>query len=525
MSKDPLNFHQYPQPGKIGTKITKKIRNRADLGLAYTPGVAVPCMEINANIENAFLYTNKGNTVAIISNGTAVLGLGDIGALAGKPVMEGKSLLLKYLAGVDSFDVEIDEKDPSKMIEHIKAISCTFGGINLEDVSAPSCFEIDEALTDTLGIPFCHDDQHGTAVVTVAAVTSGLKLINKKIEDVKIVFSGAGAASMACANLLNYSGAKIENIYMCDSKGLINTSRNEKFDKYKAKYAVGKTENLSLAQSLEGADVFIGLSKANLVSKEHVMTMAKDPIILGMANPTPEILPTDARDARPDAIVGSGRSDFMNQVNNVLCFPFLFRGALDVQATSISMNMKIACVDAIIECAQNHPDFSKDRIMPNAFDPTLLYKAPKAIAEAAIKDGINKKDLPENYNQYLDQLVYDSSFHASEVGIPEIGNEDAHDLVRIFKEHKVTNTIDKKLFVLGFDEIIKRIPAIESGIIVFDDFKVSFNCDATAAKCNNIAQLLEENKDKNLIGIIASNELLFSNENRIWYASKLCTLK
>lgn len=515
-----LNYHKNPRPGKLEIKITKQLKSREDLGLAYTPGVAEPCKAIHENINDAFLYTNKGNMVAIISNGTAVLGLGDIGALAGKPVMEGKALLLKYLSGVDSIDIEVDQKDPEKLTECIKQIACTFGGINLEDVSAPSCFTISEALTSSLGIPYLHDDQHGTAIVVVSAVISALKLVGKKIEDVKIVFNGAGAAAIACANIVTYMGAKVSNIYMFDSTSLLHSGRS--LDKYKSKYA--QTSDASLHDCLKGADIFIGLSKGDVLTKEDVANMAENPLVLAMANPVPEILPTVVKEARADAIVGSGRSDFENQVNNVLCFPFLFRGALDVQAKEITMNMKIACANAIMETAQKHPDFDRSHIVPDAFDPTLLYNASLAVANAATADNVAQKELPENYFQYLDTMVYGYSFNKDDVAMPNCSDEDGKKLIRILETHNVTKKSNKTLKVLSKDEMIKAIKNLTSGIFVFDDIKINYNTNANGLKCDDLNQILEYIETKQFIGVINGDELLFNKETRIWYAHVLCTL-
>jgi malate dehydrogenase (oxaloacetate-decarboxylating)(NADP+) len=403
-----LRYHQFPRPGKLAIRLTKPM-NKETLVLAYTPYVAAPCEEIQRNPAMAYEYTSKPNLVAVITNGTAVLGLGDIGALAGKPVMEGKAALFKYLAGIDAIDIEINEKDPKMLACHIKAISDTFGGINLEDVKAPECFEVSEKLQNELQIPFFHDDQYGTAVVVVAALKNALEIVQKHLSNVKIVLNGAGAAAIACADLCVEIGVKIDNIYMFDSQGLITHDRN--VNDYKKKYAQKK--NYTLREALDGADVFVGLSKANILQPNDIQNMAENPIIFAMANPIPEIMPDIARQARPDAIVGSGRSDFPNQINNVLCFPFLFRGALDVRATKITRNMLMACCNAISNIAKQNAKFGKDFIVPSAFDPTLVYLVSEAVAKAAIADGVATIDLPENYYDYLDSFLYGENITAT----------------------------------------------------------------------------------------------------------------
>jgi len=513
-----LNYHQNPRPGKLATKITKPLKCREDFGLAYTPGVAEPCKEIHADNETAFLYTNKGNSVAVISNGTAVLGLGDIGAIAGKPVMEGKSLLFKYLGGIDSVDIEVNEKDPEKLAEFVRQISCTFGGINLEDVSAPSCFKVSEAVTSSLGIPYLHDDQHGTAIVVISAILSGLKLIGKNLDSVKIVFSGAGAAAIACAKIIKYMGAKTENIYMFDSVGLIHNGRT--LDQYKSEFS--QVSDCTLPEALVDADIFVGLSKGGIINKDHIAKMAPNPIILAMANPVPEILPTQVKEARPDAIVGSGRSDYENQVNNVLCFPFLFRGALDTQAKEITMNMKTACASAIMETAQKHPNFDRAHIIPDAFDPTLIYNASLAVAKAAIADKVAQKALPDDYFKYLDSMLYGYSFDKNEVEIPQISDEIGKNLVRILEIHQVTKKSTKILKALDSAEMAEKIKNLESGIFVFDDVKIGYNCGDCEVNCTNLAKIETLISTKNFIGIISGNDLFFNKEMRVWFAHELC---
>lgn len=346
-----LDFHEFPKPGKIEVTPSKSLATQRDLALAYSPGVAVPCLEIQADPAAAYRYTARGNLVAVISNGSAVLGLGNIGALAGKPVMEGKGVLFKKFADVDVFDIEIDEKDPDKLVEIIAALEPTFGGINLEDIKAPECFYIEQKLRERMKIPVFHDDQHGTAIISAAAVLNGLRIVNKKIENVKLVASGAGAASIACLNLLVSLGMKRENITVCDSKGVIYKGRDAHIDDTKKRYAVDDNGARTLGDVIPDSDIFLGCSAAGALTQEMVKSMGPNPLILALANPEPEILPPLAKAVRPDAIVCTGRSDYPNQVNNVLCFPFIFRGALDVSATTINEEMKLAAVYAIADLA------------------------------------------------------------------------------------------------------------------------------------------------------------------------------
>jgi len=388
-----LEYHNGKRPGKVEIIPTKPFKTQFDLSLAYTPGVAYPCLEIEKEPNKAYDYTSKSNLVAVISNGTAVLGLGDIGALASKPVMEGKGILFKRFADIDVFDIEVNEKDPDKFIEIVKAISITFGGINLEDIKAPECFYIEQRLKKETDIPIFHDDQHGTAIVASAALLNALYIVGKKIEDVKIVISGAGASAISTAKLLRKLGAK--NIIMVDSKGVINKKRTN-LNKYKAEF-VSDTEEETLEQAMENSDVFIGLSRAGLVSKEMVKKMAKNPIVFALANPTPEILPEEVEEVREDAIIATGRSDYPNQINNVLAFPFIFRGALDIRSTHINEEMKVALVKALSKLAREHvPDyikdiygedlfFSRNYLIPKPFDERLLLTLPIEVAKAGIK--------------------------------------------------------------------------------------------------------------------------------------------
>jgi malate dehydrogenase (oxaloacetate-decarboxylating)(NADP+) len=420
LDDDALEYHAKGRAGKIKVVPTKSCMTAEDLSLAYSPGVAAPCLEIEKNPDDAYKYTAKGNLVAVISNGSAVLGLGNIGALAGKPVMEGKGVLFKRFADIDVFDIEVDTLDVEEMIKVCELISPTFGGINLEDIRAPECFEIEERLKESLDIPVFHDDQHGTAIISAAALLNGLKIQNKKIDEVKVVFSGAGAASISCAKLYKDLGVKAENILMTDSQGVLWKGRGKGFNKYKDEF-VAETDRRTLGDALVDADVFVGLSQAGLVTKEMVKSMADRPLVFAMANPNPEITPIDAHDARSDAICATGRSDYANQVNNVLGFPFIFRGALDVRASKINEEMKQAAVYALAELAQRgeavpdavkqaYPgesfDFGPTYIIPKPFDPrVLLYVAP-AVAKAAMDSGVATQpvDLKE-YETKLQQML------------------------------------------------------------------------------------------------------------------------
>ncbi len=405
---------EYHLGGKIGTNVKKPCATAADLALAYTPGVAEPCKVIENDHEAAFKYTNKANLVAVITNGTAVLGLGDIGAIAGKPVMEGKAVLFKKFAGVDAFDIEIDEKDPKKIVEICKALGPTFGGINLEDIKAPECFEIEQNLQAALDIPVMHDDQHGTAMITTAGLINALEISGKKIEDMKIVVSGSGAAGIACAKMYKALGAK--HIVMIDSKGVIHTGRTD-LTKEKAEFALD-TQARSLEDAMKGADMFLGLSKPGIVSKAMVASMAPQPIIFALANPVPEIYPEEVKEVRSDAMIGTGRSDYPNQINNVLGFPYIFRGALDVRAKKITENMKMAAARALANLARKGaPEeicemlgvkelkFGNDYVIPNPFDKRALAVVSAAVAQAAVDDGVARvKDFDaEAYEKSLQQ--------------------------------------------------------------------------------------------------------------------------
>ncbi|WP_137151965.1 NADP-dependent malic enzyme [Devosia sp. FKR38] len=407
-----LHFHEFPKPGKLEIQPTKPLGNQRDLALAYSPGVAAPCEEIAANPDTVAKYTSRQNLVAVISNGTAVLGLGNIGALASKPVMEGKAVLFKKFAGIDVFDLEIDEIDPKKFIDAVAPLWPTFGGINLEDIRAPDCFEIEETLRERMPIPVFHDDQHGTAIIVGAAVLNGLELKGKRIEDVKICASGAGAAAIACLNVLVALGAKYENIWVADKDGLVTHKRNDVNDKWRGKFR-RQSDATTLAEVIDDADIFLGLSAAGALKPEMLAKMAPRPLILALANPNPEIMPDVAKAARPDAMVCTGRSDFPNQVNNVLCFPFIFRGALDVGATTINEEMKLAAVRAIAKLAHEpglevSPSgapavFGPDHIIPNPFDQRLILRIAPAVARAAMDSGVAKNPITD-WTAYLDSL-------------------------------------------------------------------------------------------------------------------------
>lgn len=412
-----LDFHEYPTPGKIEVTPTKSLATQRDLALAYSPGVAVPCLEIQADPSASYRYTSRGNLVAVISNGTAVLGLGNIGALAGKPVMEGKGVLFKKFAGVNVFDIEIDEKDPDKLVDIIASLEPTFGGINLEDIKAPECFYIEQKLRERMNIPVFHDDQHGTAIISAAAVLNGLRIVKKDIAKVKLVASGAGAASIACLNLLVSLGLPRANIIVCDSKGVIFHGRDERMDETKKLYAIEDNGKRTLAEVINDADIFLGCSAAGTLTQDMVKTMAANPLILALANPEPEILPPLAKAVRPDAIVCTGRSDYPNQVNNVLCFPFIFRGALDVSATAINEEMKLAAVHAIADLAlaeqsevvtsaygDSELSFGPEYLIPKPFDPRLIVKIAPAVAKAAMDSGVATRPI-EDFDAYVEKLT------------------------------------------------------------------------------------------------------------------------
>ena len=412
--KAALDYHRLPRPGKLSITPTKRMETQRDLGLAYSPGVAAACEAIAADPRAAFDYTARGNLVAVISNGTAVLGLGAIGALASKPVMEGKAVLFQKFAGIDSIDIEIDEKDPDKLIEVIAALEPSFGAINLEDIKAPECFEVERRLRERMRIPVFHDDQHGTAIIVAAAVRNALLLQGKRLEDVRLVNTGGGAAALACLDLLVAMGLKRENVTICDIGGVVHKGRDD-LDPYKAKWAI-ETNARTLQDALPGADIFLGLSAPRVLKPEWLKLLAPNPLVLALANPEPEILPEAVRAARPDAIVATGRTDYPNQVNNVLCFPFIFRGALDVGATTINEEMKVAAADAIAALARveasevvaaayggQAPIFGPDYIIPKPFDPRLILEVAPAVARAAMASGVATRPI-EDFAAYRSRL-------------------------------------------------------------------------------------------------------------------------
>jgi malate dehydrogenase (oxaloacetate-decarboxylating)(NADP+) len=415
-----LDYHRYPKPGKLEITPTKKLVNQRDLSLAYSPGVAAACRKIAENPARAAELTARSNLVAVITNGTAVLGLGPIGPLAAKPVMEGKAVLFKKFSGIDVFDLEINEKDPEKFIEIVAALEPTFGGINLEDIKAPECFEIERRLKERLNIPVFHDDQHGTAICVATAVRNGLRLMGKRIEDVRLVCSGAGSAALACLDLLVHMGMRKENIRVCDLQGVVYAGREADMDPYKVRYAV-ETDARTLDDVIGGADIFLGLSAPHVLRAEQVARMADPPLILALANPEPEIMPEEALKGNPAAIIATGRSDYPNQVNNVLCFPFIFRGALDVGATTINTEMKLACVEALADLTMAETSdavslaygggkfsFGRDYIIPKPFDPRLVTVVPPRVARAAMDSGVATRPIEDfaAYQHSLENFIY-----------------------------------------------------------------------------------------------------------------------
>ncbi|HGJ5891435.1 MAG TPA: NADP-dependent malic enzyme [Arsenophonus apicola] len=497
LKQSALDFHEFPQPGKIEVTPTKPLTAQRDLALAYSPGVAYPCLEIAADPLAAYKYTAKGNLVAVVSNGTAVLGLGNIGALAGKPVMEGKGVLFKKFSGIDVFDIEIDESNPDKLIDVIAALEPTFGGINLEDIKAPECFYIEKKLREKMQIPVFHDDQHGTAIISTAAILNGLRIVNKKIEQVRLVVSGAGAASIACMNLLVALGLNCSNIIVCDSKGVIYRGRDEVMDETKAAYAIEDNGLRTLADVIPGADIFLGCSAPGVLTAEMVKSMANAPLILALANPEPEILPSLVKAARPDAIVCTGRSDYPNQVNNVLCFPFIFRGALDVGATTINEEMKLACVQAIADLALAEQNdvvvsaygdqelkFGADYIIPKPFDPRLIVKIAPAVAKAAMESGVATRPI-EDFNSYIEKLnefVY--STHLFMKPIFSLARKEKKRIVLAEGEEELILHATQELISLGLaypiligrpSVIEKRIEKLGLQIKIGDDFELINN--------------------------------------------------
>ncbi len=474
--KAALDYHRYPTPGKLSVEPTKRMATQRDLALAYSPGVAHACTAIVDDPEAARDLTARGNLVGVISNGTAVLGLGNIGALAGKPVMEGKAVLFKKFAGIDCFDIEVDAADPDRFVEVVAALEPTFGAINLEDIKAPECFEIERRLRGRMKIPVFHDDQHGTAIVCAAALVNGLKLQDKRLSDVRLVTSGAGAAALACVDLLVSMGLRVENVTLTDIKGVVHADRGDVMAPNMARYA-RTTEARTLADALPGADVFLGLSAPRVLKPEWLKTMAGKPFVLALANPDPEITPELAREARPDAIIATGRSDYPNQVNNVLCFPFIFRGALDVGATEINEAMKIAAVDAIAELARieasdvvasayggHAPVFGPDYIIPKPFDPRLILQVAPAVAKAAMASGVALRPIADfdAYARDLERFVFRSGqlmrpvFEAARRRLQRVVYAEGED-ERVLRA--VQTVIDEKLaepILVGSREVIDR---------------------------------------------------------------------
>jgi malate dehydrogenase (oxaloacetate-decarboxylating)(NADP+) len=490
-----LEYHRAAPAGKLAILATKPLNNQRDLSLAYTPGVAAACEAIAANPADAALYTSRANLVAVITNGTAVLGLGAIGPLAAKPVMEGKAVLFKKFAGIDVFDIEINERDPDKLVDVIAALEPTFGGINLEDIKAPECFEVERKLRARLKIPVFHDDQHGTAIIVGAAMLNGLHVVGKSIDDVKLVVSGAGAAAMACLDLLVDLGAKVENIWVTDIEGVVYKGRKTLMDPRKERYA-RDTNARTLGEVIADADVFLGVSAPGVLKKDMVAKMAKQPLILALANPTPEILPEDVKAVRPDAVIATGRSDYPNQVNNVLCFPFIFRGALDVGATTINEQMKVACVKALANLARAEPSeivvqayggqppaFGPENLIPKPFDPRLIVELAPAVAKAAMDSGVATRPIQDfkAYREHLSEQVFKSGISLKPVF--DRAKEDPRRVVYCEGEDErvlraVQTVIDEgiaKPIVIGrHDVVTKRIQSLGLRIRPDQDFAL---CD------------------------------------------------
>ncbi len=524
---DALRYHAEGRPGKVQVVPTKPTATQRDLSLAYSPGVAEPCLEIQKDEHKAYDYTAKGNLVAVISNGTAVLGLGDIGAQAGKPVMEGKGLLFKIFADIDVFDIEVNEKNIDKFVETVKAIAPTFGGINLEDIKAPECFEIEDRLKAELDIPLMHDDQHGTAIISSAALVNALDVVGKKIEDVKIVVNGAGAAANSCTRLYVKLGAQKKNIVMCDSKGVINSKRTDLNERKKE--FITDRDITTLAEAVKDADVFLGLSKGNVLSKEMVKTMAKNPIVFALANPTPEISFEDAHAARPDIIFGTGRSDYPNQINNVLGFPYIFRGALDTHASKINEEMKVAAVYALADLAkQPVPEavaiaynnknlkFGPDYIIPTAFDPRLLETVAPAVAKAAMESGVARKNITD-WEAYKAELRARMGLDNKLIGqLTEAAKKDPKRVV--FTEANNVNTLKAASqtkkdgvcvpILLGNEERIAKIAA-ENNIDIEGIEIINLRHDREEARRNRYAKYVSEKLARKGYTYCEANEKMY----------------
>ncbi|EDZ47453.1 Phosphate acetyl/butyryl transferase subfamily, putative [Rhodobacterales bacterium Y4I] len=471
-----LNYHEFPRPGKLEIRATKPMANGRDLARAYSPGVAEACTEIQADAANAARYTSRGNLVAVVSNGSAVLGLGNIGALASKPVMEGKAVLFKNFAGIDCFDIEVNESDPEKLADIVCALEPTFGAINLEDIKAPDCFVVEKLCRERMNIPVFHDDQHGTAIVVGAAAKNALHVAGKSFEDIKIVSTGGGAAGIACLNMLVKLGVKRENIWLCDIHGLVYEGREEDMNPQKAAFAQA-SDKRTLDEVMDGADLFLGLSGPNVLQPNMVKKMANRPIIFALANPTPEIMPEQARKVAPDAIIATGRSDFPNQVNNVLCFPFIFRGALDVGATEINDEMQIACVDGIAELARattsaeaaaaykgEQLNFGADYLIPKPFDPRLVAVVSSAVAKAAMESGVATRPIEDitAYKQKLNQTVFKSAllmrpvFEAARAAARRIVFAEGEDERVLRAAQAILEETTETPILIGRPEVIER---------------------------------------------------------------------
>ncbi len=526
--EDALNYHAGKRPGKIEVVPTKPYFTQTDLSLAYSPGVAEPCLEIKENPNDAYKYTDKGNLVAVISNGTAVLGLGNIGPLAGKPVMEGKGLLFKIYAGIDVFDIEVDEQDPEKFIQAVKAIAPTFGGINLEDIKAPECFEIERRLKEELDIPVMHDDQHGTAIISAAGLLNALEVNGKKIGDVKVVVNGAGAAAISCTKLYVALGVKRENVVMLDSRGVISTSRTN-LTPEKLEFATTRTDITTLAEAIVGADVFLGLSKGNVLSQDMVRSMANDPIVFALANPEPEITYEAAMACRPDVLMSTGRSDYPNQINNVIGFPYIFRGALDVAATAINEEMKLAAVHAIANLAkQPVPEivnkvykvgklsFGRDYFIPKPVDPRLLVEVSTAVAKAAIASGVARKEITdwEKYKEHLLEFMGRESKLTQQI----------HDMARtetqrvVFAEGAHPSMMKAAVqakeegicqpILLGNDEVINKLAA-ELGLSLEGIEVVNLRHPNEEERRERYAQILTNKRQREGYTIEEANDKMF----------------
>ena len=523
-----LRYHEQGRPGKIEVIPTKPYRTQTDLSLAYSPGVAEPCLEIQANPDNAYRYTDKGNLVAVISNGTAVLGLGDIGAVSGKPVMEGKGLLFKIYGGIDVFDIEVNEKDPEKFIQAVKAIAPTFGGINLEDIKAPECFEIERRLKEELDIPVMHDDQHGTAIISSAGLINALEVAGKNIADVKIVVNGAGAAAISCTKLYVALGAKKENIVMLDSKGVITDDRPN-LTPEKVLFATSRRDVHTLEEAVKGADVFLGLSKGNVLTQNMVRSMAEKPIVFALANPVPEITYEDAMASRPDVLMSTGRSDYPNQINNVIGFPYIFRGALDVAATAINEEMKMAAVKAIATLAKqpvpdvvnkaynvNNLSFGPAYFIPKPVDPRLITEVSTAVAKAAIESGVARKKIDDwdAYQRHLKQLMGYESKLSQQIGNLARTNPQRVVFAEGIHPNMLKAAVEAKNegicypILLGNTEKIKTLAADME--LSLDGVEiVNLRADNEASRRERFAKILAEKRQRNGMTFQEANDKMF----------------